>query len=244
MKRVVILLVLLIALGGVMWLRRPTPSSSSAESEPAPVMERVPTISETKPRVEYAPLRPRAVTNTPGLEEQKPVVTNSFLPTKITNALAQESNTMTAAELVTLPGGSVSLPSASFNLCLSNMHQIVWAANVWCGVHGEILLPGNLMLLTNELATPTTLVCPSDPQWSKKAMTNWAEFKPEWITYRIFHPDILTGKQRPLVNLSFRYLFCPVHNERWALGDRPSPPGGWGLWWESVNPGKKLSSFR
>jgi hypothetical protein len=227
-------MVLLIGIGVVTWWRWPTPSSGPLES--APVMEPMPTFGETKPRVEYSPLRPRAVTNTPAIQEQRPVITNSFLLTTLTNELLQESNTMTAEELVAVPDLTVASPITSFNLCLSNMYQIVWAANVWCGVHGEILLPDNLMMLTNELATPTTLVCPGDPQWSQKATTNWAEFRPEWITYRL-SPDAQARNRSTRVTISFSYLFCPVH-KRWTRGDHPSPPGGWGPWWDSMNPGK------
>lgn len=205
--------------------------------------EPLPTFSETKPRVEYAPLRSKVMTNPAALafEDQRPVITNSFLPGKNANALVPESNTVADVETTTLPEPSVSSSSAAFNLCLSNMHQIVWAANVWCGVHGEVRLPGDLMLLTHELATPATLVCPGDPQWSQKAATNWAEFKPEWITYRV-HPDALT-RPNARVNVSFNYLCCDIH-KRCVLGDRPSPPGGWGMWWDSVNPDKKRSSFK
>jgi len=240
MKRtgLIVALVLIGLAVGTLWWRRspssPAPGASMMEPELLTRPELEPPVVTPGSRVEYAPLRPRVVF-TP---EPLPVLsTNAVSLSEPTNALVEASQAVVVAAVVpeVFPV-SANSSNDSRNLCLSNHYEIVWAANVWAGVHGEVLLPEDLMFLTNELSSPLALVCPADPLWSQKATTNWADFRREWITYRL-HPDVRSGNRIARVGISFNYVFCPVHR-LWSLGDRPEPGRGWVKWWNSMNPGK------
>jgi hypothetical protein len=117
--------------------------------------------------------------------------------------------------------------------CRTNLAAIVWAANVWCGVNREMHLPLNFMLFTNELSTPLWLVCPADPDWPSRAKTDWNDFRWEWNSYHFVWPNARGAG--PEVNVSAFYLRCRFHKDYIQLSDRPSPPGGWGVWWRSLN---------
>jgi hypothetical protein len=233
---VIIVLVLAALVMGTLWWRG---ASHDAAQPPIPLVEKAEPQSQSTEktstrRVEYAPLRPRV---SPTLAPEvgaasTPLVTNAVSVAPPTNEFAA---TPDPALVEAPPLPAVALRNAQ-NLCISNAHEIVWAANVWCGVLGVVLLPDDLMLLTNQLRSPLPLICPSDPQWSQKATTNWAEFDPRWITYRLSH-DVLRRNRNARVGLSFNFLSCPIHNRVW-LGDRPAPPRGWPEWWKSMNPGK------
>jgi hypothetical protein len=240
MKRAVAsVLLLVIGLALFMLFRNHSPDQSAPVVETLPDRETNASAAPQKPAIALASLRPRSMTTAAPASNSNPSPASAASlaqsPAPAVHTAAEPTNTPTNAVPPLRPPPDTS-PESLVRLCTSNRNEIVWAANVWCGVHAELLLPPNLMLLTNELRTPAALVCPAHPLWPQRATTNWAEFRPEWITYEL-SSTARNQSRYAHVNLSFNYLYCPVH-KRWSLGDRPAPAGGWGPWWDSMNPGK------
>jgi len=226
-------MLLLFLLGTRLWMGRVhepenvSPMADASAPEPASITN----IPPEQPV--FSPLRPR---------------TNTSFPTPIAASMRsevkQDSNiifanapeqptTASATQFVAQPGlVATANPALITNSCRSNLEAIVWAANVWCWTHRDRQLPANLMLLTNELPSPSVLVCPSDLAWSSKALATWSEFSPEWISYRV-SSDVKSRLPNARVGVSVHYLQCPFHSKAfiWQLGDRPAPPGGWNQWW-------------
>jgi hypothetical protein len=245
--RAVVIALLLLAVGVTSWWRlsrEPVTASSTPvlDIDPEPMQQSVTEItpisqnaaSETTPSfVDSNASLTFSPTESPQLT---PLLTNTLPRQEPATAVGGASQPEAATQVVDVSQTPFVSSNASFHLCVSNVHQIVWAANVWCVDYGELLLPDNFMLLSDQLASPLTLLCPADPLWSQKATANWAEFRPEWITYQL-SPSTLARNPKARVNVSFKYVYCPVHKQ-WWLGDRPSPPGGWWVWWSLMNPGE------
>ena len=77
--------------------------------------------------------------------------------------------------------------------------------------NGE-LFPSDFLSMSNELATPKILVCPTDSAHTRA--TFWTEFKPgQHLTYEYLQPGI--AESNAMDKVIFR---CPIHHNI-ALGD-------------------------
>lgn len=114
--------------------------------------------------------------------------------------------------------------------CVNNLKQIGLSVRIWCGDHNE-QFPWNVStnaggtrelcatnadgldsnsflhfeIVSNELATPKTLICPSDT--NNKYATNFASLSPHNVTYRLhIVPDVTNEDQASKVPL----ITCPI----------------------------------
>ena len=101
--------------------------------------------------------------------------------------------------------------------CVNNMKQIGLAARMWSNDNGG-KFPPDFASMSNELATPQILVCPSDS--SKTRAMNWSEFGPGNVTYEYLEPGI--DEKNAALTVVFR---CPIHDNV-GLGDGSVQQGG------------------
>jgi hypothetical protein len=119
-------------------------------------------------------------------------------------------STLVVAGLL-LPALAKAKSRAQTMACVSNMKQIGLAARIWSNDHNEIF-PPSIAAMSNELATPKILVCPSDTSKTKAA--DFSQFNPaENLTYEYLKPN---AKEADVLNEeTFR---CPIHDNI-GLGD-------------------------
>jgi hypothetical protein len=86
--------------------------------------------------------------------------------------------------------------------CGNYMASIGCAARLWAGDH-DGHLPSSLLSMSNELATPKILICPSDH--SRKPAANWASFTDADSSYEIVTPGLQDGDTNGV------FLRCKIH---------------------------------
>jgi hypothetical protein len=86
--------------------------------------------------------------------------------------------------------------------CGNNMSSIGLAARIWSEDNSN-RLAGNFLVMSNELATPKVLICPSDV--FRKPANSWAEFTTNNCSYEILRPGMDGG------DFTNAYFRCPVH---------------------------------
>jgi hypothetical protein len=87
--------------------------------------------------------------------------------------------------------------------CVNNLKQIGLAARIWATVNNDVF-PASWLAMTNELATPKLLVCPSDRAHS--AANDWRLFSTANVSYEFLNPNGTDNE--PQVVLAR----CPIHN--------------------------------
>jgi hypothetical protein len=93
---------------------------------------------------------------------------------------------------------------AALTQCCNNLKQLGISAKVW-SLDNENALPPNVLCMTNEMATPKILVCPSDT--GRHAAASWAEYSPANCSY-----EYLIGPGGKSDEEPTRVLFrCPIH---------------------------------
>jgi hypothetical protein len=95
--------------------------------------------------------------------------------------------------------------------CVNNMKQISLAARIWATNHGD-KFPPDFNAMSNELATPKLLICPSDP--SKSVTMDWPQFGPDNVSYEFLEPDFDELNSAPGTVI----FQCPIHGNL-ALAD-------------------------
>ena len=101
--------------------------------------------------------------------------------------------------------------------CVNNMKQIGLAARMWANDHGD-KFPPDFGAMSNELANPKLLVCPSDR--SKVAALNWSTFGPNNVSYKYLEPGI--DEKNAARTVVFQ---CPIHGTV-GFGDGSVQQGG------------------
>jgi hypothetical protein len=97
---------------------------------------------------------------------------------------------------------SVSRRSHESIQCINNMVALGLAARMWANGNGDHL-PASFSVMSNEMATPRILRCPSDQ--TRPLLTRWSEFTPELSTYEIVSPGM------PESDTHTAYLRCQIH---------------------------------
>jgi hypothetical protein len=86
--------------------------------------------------------------------------------------------------------------------CGNQMSSIGCGARIWAGDNSN-RLADNFLVMSNELATPKVLICPSDE--IRKPANSWAEFTTNNCSYEILRPGM------DAVDLTNAYFRCPIH---------------------------------
>lgn len=87
--------------------------------------------------------------------------------------------------------------------CVNNLKQIGLAARIWANGRREVH-PADFLIMSNELATPKILVCPSDSV--RKAADTWQNFNNANLSYEMVSPGA------PTTEPDVVYVRCPFHN--------------------------------
>lgn len=87
--------------------------------------------------------------------------------------------------------------------CVNYLKQISIAARLWAKDQ-EDTLPSNFLTMSNELATPKILTCPSDT--ARKKAGTWQDFNGSSVSYEMLSPGV--GEEDPAVV----FVRCPIHN--------------------------------
>jgi hypothetical protein len=88
--------------------------------------------------------------------------------------------------------------------CVSNLKQVGLAALMYANDNKGVL-PRDFASMSNELSSPTVLICPSDS--SRQHAVNWTQFSPANVSYEFLTPG---AKADDVVRQQvFR---CPIHN--------------------------------
>lgn len=89
--------------------------------------------------------------------------------------------------------------------CISNIKQICLAARLWENDHPDLhVLPGNFLVMSNELNTPKILTCTADT--ARTRANSWQEFDGSSVSYELLSPGADSGDP------SVVYVRCPIHN--------------------------------
>jgi hypothetical protein len=86
--------------------------------------------------------------------------------------------------------------------CMNNLKQLGLAVRVWAMDNGDIS-PPNLLEMTNEMATPKILVCPTDS--ARQPAKDWASYTPANCSYDYLAPS---APETEPTRVLFR---CPIH---------------------------------
>jgi hypothetical protein len=135
-----------------------------------------------------------------------------------TESRAGSTTPTEGAEHVVQQGQSLSATIEAYNAelkdrgraCISNLKQLGLAARIYAAEEQSVY-PASPALMSNEIAVPKVLVCPSDT--ARQAAPSWAEFDPvNHMTYEYLGAGFGENEpQRPLYR-------CPIHGHV-ALGD-------------------------
>ena len=87
--------------------------------------------------------------------------------------------------------------------CISNIKQICLSARVWANDNQEVL-PPDFLSMSNELANPKILVCPSDT--NRAVAVSISGIRPENVSYEWISPNA------PLTDPRVVVVRCPIHN--------------------------------
>jgi hypothetical protein len=87
--------------------------------------------------------------------------------------------------------------------CINNLKQIGLAARIWATDNNDVF-PSGWLTMTNELATPKILICPSDK--GHATANDWRQFSAANVSYEFLNPNGTDNE--PQVVLAR----CPMHN--------------------------------
>ena len=93
--------------------------------------------------------------------------------------------------------------------CINNLKQLVLAAKIWAIDNGD-MSPPDLLSMTNEMASPKILVCPSDK--GRQAANDWASYTSANCSYEYLAPSA------PETEPSRAMFHCPIHGN-WGFCD-------------------------
>ena len=113
--------------------------------------------------------------------------------------------------------------------CGKQLAVISQAARLWADTHNG-RLPSNLLLISNELASPRLLLCPGDK--SRDPANNWQALSPVNSSYQVCEGVLGAKDLPPEVLQHISYLQCKVHSGNYAnalgkvsVNTRPIPLG-------------------
>lgn len=95
--------------------------------------------------------------------------------------------------------------------CVNNMKQILLGTRIFATDNKDVF-PPNFLTMSNELSSPTILICPSDT--TRTRMTNWSQFSPNNVTYIYSGADL----KEELSTMQKVIITCPIHGHV-GLGD-------------------------
>ena len=102
--------------------------------------------------------------------------------------------------------------------CVNNLKLIGLGARIWSNDH-DGKFPPDFSSMSNELASPNILVCPSDS--SKTIAPSWAQFGPQNVSYEYLEPEYDEKSAQPQTVV----FECPIHGNV-ALADGSVHQGG------------------
>ena len=97
--------------------------------------------------------------------------------------------------------------------CGKHLEAISQAARVWASAHNG-RLPGDFILMSNELVSPRLLLCPGDN--SRDPANNWQELTSVNSSYQIYEGAIGAKDLPPEILQNMPYVQCKVHGGNYA----------------------------
>lgn len=110
---------------------------------------------------------------------------------------------VTVAFAATILGCSTQGRHAEAVTCGNQMIAIGFGLRIWADDNGDGYLPSDMLSMSNEVATPKILLCPSD--YSRHAATNWSSFTSSNCSYEIVTKGLRAG------DTNATFLRCPIH---------------------------------
>jgi hypothetical protein len=90
--------------------------------------------------------------------------------------------------------------------CVNNLQQIGLAARLWANDHNDTF-PPDFLSMSNEIVSPTVLICPGDTRRNLPAGASWSQLTSRNITYEYLKPGLKEDSSM-MNSVIFR---CPIH---------------------------------
>lgn len=87
--------------------------------------------------------------------------------------------------------------------CLKILRSTEYEGRVWADYHESFSMPTNFLCFSNELISPSTMICPADH--NRVAAQDWAQFDSAHNSYELVGPGVRITQTNSV------FLRCKVH---------------------------------